>query len=290
MGSLFNMNASEVKSHKERLRQINNHLSLAHDEMGVQRDAIGFVEVVHHPTYILPSLNYVTPRRRTALVPGTHVEEGVVALRDYRREVRVLYIEQLFPAFFGKSLEKIGLKLQEKYPLWVMHPIPHRESSLPSRVTVNTIIDRDGIDIWSLIWRNANYKVHGTPLEPLIIGKHYVPQKRVIDVVLYHHDKPLAVARLTIYDRTAHLMARAILQSTQPLRLQQWLIEAALHTVAAHDCEFMFVCDAEFDKVLAVTTDLPCQLEGNMLCYSDQFDDRYGEEMNDAVEQPVLLT
>lgn len=282
------MNHSEIKFNKDRLRQINNHLSLAHDGMGVKRDPVGFVDVVHHPTSVLPSFNYVTPRRRTALVPGTHVEEGIGTLRDYRRNVRVLYIEELFPSFFGKSLEKIGLSLKARFPLWVLEPSTS-PPEIPSRITVNTIVNQDGIDIWQLVWRSGNYKRFETQLEPLLIGKQYPEENHVIDVVLYHGDAPIAVARMTLYDKTAHLMARAISQSTQSLHLHRWLIQAALQTVAQHGCDFMFVCDKDFAHEFETGLDISCQLQGNMLCYSDSVDDTHGEKINDTVEQPILL-
>lgn len=285
------MNQIEIKSHKDRLRQINSHLSFAHNEMGVERDAVGFVEVVHHPTNILPSFNYVTPRRKTALVPGTHIEEGIGALRDYRRDVRVQYIDDLFPAFFSKSLDKIGLRLQGKHPLWVFD-LPSAEESfqIPSSLSANVIVNEDGLNVWKLIWRDANYRFFTTPLEPMLMGKHYPHQSKVLDIVLYHHDTPIAVARATIYNKTAHLMARAVMQSTQPLRLHQLLIQASLQAVSEYGCDFMFVCDREFEQDLMGLSDLSCQLEGNMLFYSDNIDHTHGKKNDDTVEQPVLLT
>ena len=284
------MKRSEIKTHKERLRYIEDHLRDAHDAMGVQRDALGFVEVVHHMTYALPALNYVTPRRKTALVPGTHVEDGISALREYRRSARMLYVQELFPAFFGKSLEKIGLSLQARFPIWIIdlneQAMTHQ---LPDSLTVNTVVDQQGLAIWQLVWRNANYRVLGTPLEPLQIGKQHTQSKNITDVILYHHDTPVAVARLTRHNDTVHLMARALLQSTQPLHLHQWLIQAAVQTATEQGATLLFICDDDVDHLLP-TLNLSCQLEGNMLCYTDTIDEPNGEETYDTVEQSVLLT
>jgi hypothetical protein len=283
------MNRSEVKSHKERLRQIEDHLRHAHDTIGVQRESIGFVEVVHHPTYILPALNYVTPRRKMALVPGKHVEDGIGILRDYRRSARMLYIEDLFPSFFGQALQKIGLSPQTRFPLCVIdlaQPIPTH--TLPNDLSVNTVINQQGLEIWSLVWRNANYRVYGTPLEPLQIGKHHIDQNKVVDVMLYHHHTPMAVARLTIHNTTAHLMARALLQGTQPLHLHQSLIQVASQTAKEQACTLLFVCDSDVEPLLS-SSDLSCQQEGSMLCYTDSIDTT-GEETHDTVEQSILLT
>jgi len=284
------MNRSKVKSHKERLRQIEDHLRHAHDTMGVERDAIGFVEVVHHPTYILPALNYVTPRRKTALVPGKHIEDGISSLRDHRRSARLLYVEELFPPFFGQSMQKIGLWLEDRFPLWVIDLTqPITPETRLDNLSVKTVVNQQGLEIWSLVWRNAKYRVHWTPLEPLQIGKQYIHQNTVVDVIVYHHHTPIAVARLTIHNNTAHLMARALLLSTQPLHLHQWLIQVASKTAQEHDCTMLFICDSEVEQLL-VASNLPCQQEGNMLCYTDSIDQPYGEETHDTMEQPLLLT
>jgi hypothetical protein len=284
------MNRSEIKSYKERLRQIEDHLRHAHDTMGVQRDSIGFVEVVHHPTYVLPELNYVTPRRKTALVPGKHVEDGISSLRDHRRSARMLYVEELFPPFFGDSLQKIGLSLEDRYPLWTIDLTQSiTPQSLPDELSVKTVINQQGIEIWSLIWRNANYQVHGTPLEPIQVGKQYIHQNTVVDVILYNHDTPIAVARLTIHESTAHLMARALHQPIQLPNLHQCLIQVATQTAIEHDCTLLFICDKNIEQLLS-SSDLPCQQDGNMLCYTDSIDDSFGEETHDTVEQPLLLT
>ena len=284
------MDRSKVKSHKVRLRQIEDHLRHAHDTMGVQRDAIGFVEVVHHPTYVLPALNYVTPRRKTALVPGKHVEEGISSLREHRRSARMLYVEELFPPFFGQSLEKIGLSLEDRFPLWVIDlSTPINSATQLENLSVKTVINQQGIEIWSLVWHNAKYRVYETALEPLQIGKQYIHQNTVVDIIAYHHNTPIAVARLTIHENTAHLMARALLQSTQPLHLHQWLIQVAAQTAQEHDCTMLFICDAELEKLLSAS-DLPCQQDGNMLCYTDSINQPDGEETHDTVEQPLLLT
>jgi len=284
------MKPSEIKSRKDKLRQIEEHLRLAHDDLGVERDSVGFVEVVHHPSYILPSLNYVTPRRKTAMVPGKHVENGVSALGDYRRKVRVLYIEELFPPFFGDTLKKMGLYLNVKIPLWVVdltETSPHVH--LPQRMSVNTIVNQQGLAIWSLVWRNASYRVFGTSLEPLQIGNLNPKHDNIHDIILYLNHKPMAVSRLTIHDGTAHLMARALAQSNQPLRLQQWLLEVTVQTAQEQGCELLFICDKTI-QYLQPVTDLPLTQEGSMLLYTDEPKNKHGEGTHDTVEQLVLLT
>ncbi len=290
IGSLTVMKPSEIKSRKEKLRLIEDHLRLSHDDLGVERDSIGFVEVVHHPTYILPSLNYVTPRRKTAMVPGKDVGEGVTTLSDYRRKTRVMYIDELFPPFFTKTLNGIGLHLNTTIPLWVIDlTIPPIEINLSERISVNTVVNQQGLDIWSLVWRNASYRVFGTSLEPLQIGKMHPTNHNVHDIILYLNHTPMAVARITIHDKSAHLMARAFVQSTQPLRLQQWLLEITAQTAQKQGCEILFICDKTI-QYLQPVTNLPLTQEGSMLCYTDEPNSIHGEGNHDTVEQLVLLT
>lgn len=284
------MNRSEIKSHKDKLRKIENHLRLAHNDLGIERDSVGFVEVVHHLSYRLPALNYVTPRRKTALVPSKDVEKGMQALKAYRRDLRLLYIEELFPPFFAKTLEDMDLRLYAKIPLWVVDLNARMvEPKLSTHMSVNTVHNEDGIAIWSLVWRNASYRVFGTTLEPLQIGTLYPSNDHVVDIILYNHHKPMAVARLTIHNNTAHLMARALVQSTNPLRLQQWLLEISAQTAKEQGCELLFICDSTIEY-LQVVTDLSLTQEGSMLCYTDKRNQSHGEVTHDTVEQLVLLT
>lgn len=290
IGNLTVMKPSEIKSRKEKLRLIEDHLRLAHDDLGVERDSVGFVEVVHHPTYILPSLNYVTPRRKTAMVPGKHVENGVHALVDYRRKSRVLYIEELFPPFFGDTLKQMGLYLEATIPLWVVDlTIPPVEVEMSKRMSVSKVVNQKGLAIWSLVWRNASFRVFGTSLEPLQIGNLRPNSDNIHDIILYLNHKPMAVSRLTIQDKTAHLMARAVVQSTNPLRLQQWLLEVTVQTAQQLGCELLFIADKTM-QYLQPVTDLPLTREGSMLCYTDEPNSKHGEETHDTVEQLVLLT
>ena len=283
------MDHSDVKFHKDRLRRIEGHLRHAHDAMGVQRDAVGFVEVVHHPTYILPALNYVTPRRKTALVPGKHVADGIAVLRDYRRAARLLYIKELFPSFFGQSLQKIGLFLSGHFPLWVVDLTqPITPPALPDNVSISTIINQQGIAIWSLIWRNANYRIYSTALEPLQMGQR-PHQNKILDMILYHYHTPLAVARLTVHGESAHLVARALLQTTRPIHLHPGLMQALAQTAKEQACTLLFIGDADVEQLLS-SSDLSYQQEGNMLCYTDSIDHTPSEETHDTVEQSILLT
>lgn len=281
------MNSDDTRNRKHRLRMIVNHLQLAHNELGVERDSIGFVEVVHHPTSILPSLNYIVPRQNTAMVPSTDVLNGIVALRDHRRDVRVLYVDDLLP-LFANSLERNGLEVNISFPLWIIAP-PSEVLELPENFSITVIPNQDGIDIWQLIWSNStpNYDIYDTPLEPLLINKQYSRENTVFDVILYHHSSPIAVARLTHYDETIHLMARAIVSTPQSSRIHQWLLHGVAQIAYDLESEFLFVCDSDIEPLLKASN-IDCQHEGNMLCYVDEIDD--GGEIYDPMEQPVLPT
>src|SRR5690606_29980295 len=71
------MDESPVKQHRVMLRQVQEHLLAAHLLLGSLLESAGMVDVVHHPASPLPDLNYVTPRRSTAWVPGSYVERGL---------------------------------------------------------------------------------------------------------------------------------------------------------------------------------------------------------------------
>ena len=67
------MSRAEVKESRTVLRRIDAHLRQSHLNLGAQTETVGFVDVIHHRTSPLPSLNYVTPRQNTALVPAKDI-------------------------------------------------------------------------------------------------------------------------------------------------------------------------------------------------------------------------
>lgn len=79
------MNRDETRAARTVLRRIESHLRQSHLEMGAEEEGISFVDVIHHPSSALPTLNYVTPRKKTAWVSGQHLQQGIDNLREKGR-------------------------------------------------------------------------------------------------------------------------------------------------------------------------------------------------------------
>ncbi len=76
------MSDAEVKESRVIMRQVQEHLLQAHLRLGSQEEALGFVDVIYHPTNPVGYLNYITPRRNTAWISGKYIENGLDRLRE----------------------------------------------------------------------------------------------------------------------------------------------------------------------------------------------------------------
>src|SRR5688572_3077513 len=85
--SMMNSDAA-IKEARTTMRRVQEHLRSAHLNLGAKDEVAGFVDVIFHDSSPLPSLNYVMPRRNTAHVPGSHVEDGLKLLRKKNRTGR----------------------------------------------------------------------------------------------------------------------------------------------------------------------------------------------------------
>ncbi len=68
--------ASNERESKHILRQIQDHLGEMHVKLGALRESVGMVDVFHHPSTNTPMLNYITPRKNTAWVSGSYLQQG----------------------------------------------------------------------------------------------------------------------------------------------------------------------------------------------------------------------
>ena len=243
----------EIRAARQVMRRVQAHLLDAHQQMGAQVENVGFVDVIHHPTTELPYLNYVTPRRNTAWVSAQHITDGLHHLEALQREARLRFAEGLYPPMFQKALLSTGLTLEEETPVSVYTIDPDRPFIVPyiaSHYRVRQVNSAEGMGIWWYVWRNAHYDVQTTSIEPLHLGMDLrgVTLGQRIDLILYRHDFPVGVARITCHEGSAHLSAQALLREVRSedlsLRLQALAVQAALQA----DCDLIFVAGSHDDE------------------------------------------
>lgn len=242
----------EIRAARQVMRRVQAHLLDAHQQMGAQVENVGFVDVIHHPTTELPYLNYVTPRRNTAWVSAQHITDGLNRLEALQREARLRFAEGLYPPMFQKALLSTGLILEEETPVSAYTADPDTPFVVPhvaSHYRVRQVNSAEGMSIWWYVWRNAHYDVQTTSIEPLHLGMDLrgVTLGQRIDLILYRHDFPIGVARITRHEGSAHLSAQALLHEVRSddlaLRLQALAVQAALQA----DCDLIFVAGSHDD-------------------------------------------
>lgn len=237
------MDRADVKANRQALRRVSDHLARAHERLGAQRESLGLVDVVYQPQDGQPALNYVSPRRGTAWIPGPQIEQGLDRLHELERLPRLQYIEGLFPEQFGQSLVAHGLSRAEHLPLLIAEP-----SAVASVVNAEDeariVNDGRGRALWWYAQDNPLYAAKMRGVEPLDLrlDTGHADGWQVVDGVGYRRGFPASLARLTCIEGTAHIAGLAYLRADDPTLALPPLL--ALLAAASHERgdTLMFAC------------------------------------------------
>ena len=267
------MDSATVKESRRVLRRIQDHLYLAHSSLGVQRESVGLVDVMHHPTSTLASLNYVTPRRSTAWVSSEMIEQGLTHMRKIERTPRVHYIEGLFPPLFAKNLLDLGLRVEWELPLLAylpggfngQMPPPLNDNPLPPEMGI--IQSERGGQMWEAVQGSAAYEVATLGVEPLVVAQNGLAQGKQIDILMHRSASPFGVARLSIQEETAHVLALAFIKEARTPELTTQMLTAVVRTAVAQGCTLIYAPgEKESDRQIART--LGFMDFGGIVCYA----------------------
>ncbi len=295
--------ASSVKSNRQILRRIQDHVLHAHLALGVEQNKVGFVDVVHHPDVSFADLNYVTPRRNTAWIPGQVVQQGLDRLKTLERRPRVRYVEGLFLPQFGKTLSDLSLEVEQKTPLLVylpagiedfIPPAPPKPRA-PAGIRLELISDKRGVDLWRDVWSSGCYDVSILGFEPLAMRQDALPLKlgQQTDVLIYHQNLPVGAVRLGLQTaaKSAHIIAIAVMSEINTPQLVKLALAAALRVAMARGCDLVFAAGNDADKVECdiLSSDLGFIDVGTMVCYAAAVENTRSETANDdLMAQPIL--
>jgi GNAT superfamily N-acetyltransferase len=119
------------RTKQQALRQIQEHINWVRRRRGVLFEQASTVDIYYHPRQAAASYNYVTPRRGAVWVPGTHVRMALDRLAELDRLPRLEVVKGLFPEAFHTQLKKIGLVVENDYPLLTYGPIPGCDQEVP---------------------------------------------------------------------------------------------------------------------------------------------------------------
>jgi hypothetical protein len=287
------MDESAVRDARRVLRQVQEHLFQAHLNLGAERESNGLVDVIHHPTNKLPYLNYVTPRKSTAWVSGKDVEQGLDFLRKLERTPRVHYIEGLFPPLFAKTLRDLGLAVEQETPIMIYKPDaanPLPPPVAPEGITTSEVKDQRGSELWWYVWRNAYYDVLSLGIEPLFVGRdtREIMLGHQIDILAYHYGFPVGVARVTIWEESAHIAGIALMKEMRTPETTKLIYLTAIHAAEQHQCSMVFAPgDSEQDRRLC--REMGFVDSGSIVCYSAKVDAAAEESHELPLAQPVLV-
>jgi hypothetical protein len=282
---------------KQILRQVQEHLFHAHLSLGAEHESVGMVEVLHHPTNPMGTLNYATPRRNTAWVSRGMIEPGLERLRQLDRTPRVQYVEGLYPPMFAKELRTLDLKLEREVPMMVYRPggingatpPEPKLSDAPDGVTIQQATDQRSIELWWYVWRNAHYDVLTLGVEPLFVGRDMAALKsgQQIDILAYRQGFPVGVARVSIHDQTAHILALALMKEARTPQMTRLLQAAAMKAALERNCALIFA-PGESDDDRKLCREMGFVDFGSIVCYAADSDDGHEDSNGGFLDQPVL--
>jgi hypothetical protein len=291
------MDSEAIKASRRILRSIQNHLYHAHINLGGIEESVGLVDVLHHPTSTLASLNYATPRRNTAWVSADMIQQGIDHMRQINRTPRVQYIEGLFPPLFSKTLIELGLRAEWELPLMAyistgfngITPTPIQAPVLPEGIRIESVNDQRGIELWWYVWRNAFYDVMTLGVEPLFVGRDMAALKmgHQIDILAYRGGFPIGVGRVSIHEKTAHILALALMKEERTPEMTRILQSAAMKAALDRNCTLIYAPgETEGDRRLC--REMGFLDFGSIVRYSSN-PLEIGEEKDDHIlGQPVL--
>ncbi len=269
--------AANERESKHILRQIQDHLGEMHIKLGSLRESVGMVDVFHHPHTMTPTLNYITPRKNTAWVSGSYLQQGLAYLTQQERLPRVEYIEGLYPPAFARTLRELGLELERETLIMVYKPDgitgrptpPLVERPLPDGITVQKVTDQESSGHWWYVWRNGHYDVMSLGVEPLFVGRdmeaHWTGKQ--LDYIMYRSGFPAGVVRVSLHKETAHISALALLKELRTPSMIQILQTAAIKGALEQGAKLVFAPGEEENERRAAR-ELGFMDFGSIVCYA----------------------
>ena len=289
------MSDADVKEARRILRLIQEHLLNAHLTLGATQENVGLVDVIYSEDTILRDLNYVTPRKNTAWVPGPQVEKGLERLHALGREKRVYFIEGLYLPIFAKSLRELGLNAEREISLMTFTAgiAPSKPADMPEGVIVKPVETADERDQWRNLWRDPAYDMMAYGVEPMYVGDDAddLQRDQRVDLILLCDDAVAGGARLTFHGQTAHIMGVALRTELHTPETARAIHATAIQTAVERGSDLVFISgEREADR--AVCREIGFVDTDSIICYAESAkngsDGTYSYPNGDALAQPVL--
>lgn len=239
------MNSEAVKNARTLLRRALEHIESSCERLNVERESIGFVDVILHPESAIPDLNYVTPRRNTAWIGSEAIVRGLDYLHERGRDPRFFYIEGLIPPQFSHTLTALNLIEGQRTPIMVYEASGDRGILLPHdsvpgglKLEIPPRASTDGVTAWETIAQDGGYVMTALHLEPVAAGTAL----QQADLIVCDGSQILGIARVSLNAelRTAHVVATALHQRRQTATMARLLYTNVLRYAVDHGADMIF--------------------------------------------------
>jgi hypothetical protein len=280
-----------VKETKNILRLVQEHLTELRRQQGALSEQANQVDIFYHPTSTLPELNMLTLRKNTAWVSPKELAAGFEKLRRHQRNVRIEYLDGLYPPRFGETLQQLGLVLERSTALLV-YQTGAKSFKVPAAldgVHISPVNDAQGGALWWYVWRNSYYDVVTTTADPVFIGQDLrkISEGTQIDLVMYRYRLPVGVVRVNLHktNKTAQIVAMTIMKEIRSEASVWLLLSHAVQAAIKQGCTFIFASTVT-EEIHKLYREHDFIDYGRVVCYAEK-QQTSCEDTNIAVAQPI---
>jgi N-acetylglutamate synthase-like GNAT family acetyltransferase len=233
-----------LKAARVMLRRVDDHdYAVARDE-GAQRDSLNMLDVVHHASNPLPTLNYLTPRRGAAWVSLKDVQVGMEHMAALGRAPRLLYLEGLMPPQFRQTLENYGLQWAGESQIFACTTLT---SSLPA-ATLSSALATQPASLARWWYARGEFLAGGLQrqTDAAVIQRmlRRVEAGQAIYLGVEDGTRIVGVASLRIQAPLRSAEVNAFYLGSADANIARTLMSAAIAAAEQHDCDLIFVAEA----------------------------------------------
>ncbi len=272
----------ETKTAKAMMRRIHEHIQHAHHQLGTEVQSVSFTEVMYHPTSDHPSLNYVTPRRNMAWISGQHIQQGIDVLQEFDQNARVYFIEDLYPPMFGDQLAQLPLMEQWKIPVMIRELNAETVAPRYHNQGVYQQGTHDDVTLWWETWA----QLYGRDYPKTMIEEDLTALKehRLLNLIQEREDKIVGVARLTLYEKSAHLVDWKLHDDATDLLHN--LLTQCLSIAHEHACDCFFAL-VNHEQTRTILDSLDFTTLSHVVCYAET-EPTLNETVDESLVQPLF--
>ena len=236
--ALLGQPSMKVDPHmREILRQIQHELIQAQVKQGCRHQKLELLEIITHPTRTQASLNYMTPRRKTAWITEDQIDKGADYLRQLNRVPRLQFFEGLIPQVFGNTVKHVGFTLESISPMWCFDLKSPNRPHIPDHILLPPLYSitktRTLVDIgkWHLVCKSVHYGVDVWEVDRAVIQSDILQITKGFhkNLLVWYQEEPIGAVRVGMNGQDVHVQTLSLMDEHQQVEIIKAIYQAVLY-------------------------------------------------------------